>query len=118
MVFKDSHNIALYNWRLRSEKCGNSPEVRLESAKQELNMRLEEIKRRKKLQKKLLMVVYVIAAVFSFFQGMGFVAVLLMHFAAFAYGNYCFIAKCEMYAYETALQHWEAEGRPTGWPIT
>ena len=49
MVFKDSHNIALYNWRLRSEKCGNSPEVRLESAKQELNMRLEEIKRRKKL---------------------------------------------------------------------
>ena len=53
MVFKDSHNIALYNWRLRSEKCGNSPEVRLESAKQELNMRLEEIKRRKKLQKKL-----------------------------------------------------------------
>ncbi len=77
-------------------------------------MRLVEIKRRKKL----LMVVCVIAAVFSFFQGIGFAAVLLMHFAAFTYGKYCFIDQCEMYAYETALKQWEAEGRPTGWPIT
>ena len=48
MVFKDSHYIELYKWRLRSETCGSSPEIRQQAAKRELDMRLEEISRRKK----------------------------------------------------------------------
>ncbi len=116
MVFKDSHYIELYKWRLRSETCGSSPEIRQQAAKRELDMRLEEISRRKKVQKTLIIMTYIVAAIFSLVQGLGLVAACLMHVAAFTYGKYCYIDRCEMYAYETALGQWEAEGKPSDPP--
>ena len=114
MNFENDDRVTLYSWRLRAEECGNTLDVRQQGAKRELTMRLEEIARRKERQKKLILAVYVIAAVFSFFKGVDLIAVVLMNMAAFRYGKYCFLDKCEINAFESALRIWEEEGRPTG----
>lgn len=114
MNFENDDRVTLYSWRLRAEECGNTLEVRQQGAKRELTMRLEEIARRKERQKKLILAVYVIAAVFSFFKGVGLIAVVLMNMAAFHYGKYSYLDKSEINAFETALKIWEEDGRPTG----
>jgi len=114
MNFENDDRVTLYSWRLRAEECGNTLDVRQQGAKRELTMRLEEIARRKERQKKLILAVYVIAAVFSLVKGMGLIAVGLMNMAAFHYGKYCYLDKSEINAFETALKIWEEDGRPTG----
>ena len=114
MTFNDDDRVTLYSWRLRAKECGNTPEDRQHGAKRELTMRLEEIARRIERQRKLVLFVYVIAIVFSLVKGMGLIAVVLMNMAAFRYGKYCFLDKCEINAFESALRIWEEEGRPTG----
>ncbi|MDG1486317.1 MAG: hypothetical protein P8Q25_08305 [Porticoccaceae bacterium] len=114
MNFENDDRVTLYSWRLRAEECGNTLDVRQQGAKRELTMRLEEIARRKERQKKLILAVYVIAAVFSFFKGVDLIAVVLMNMAAFHYGKYSYLDKSEINAFETALKIWEEDGKPTG----